>query len=162
MVARRKTARGSLRLVNPNPNQPWLGSRGQSIVLVVDDEDSIRQFLRSALESEGFGVLTAGDGEEALSLCAHTLPDLILLDLMMPRLDGLGFLHEFRRRFGSDADRPVYIMSAVRTATEHARAAGVAGVFVKPFDLNDLLDTVQRELHQPGGGSDGNRHYMHA
>lgn len=139
--------------MKPNLEGPWLGPRPYPTVLVVDDEDAIRDFLRSALESEGYRVVAAGDGADALTLCEQYHPDLVLLDLMMPGIDGLGFLHEFRRRY--DTDTPVYIMSAVRTAADHARAAGVAGVFLKPFDLDDLLNTVERELGRRGGGGAG-------
>jgi DNA-binding response OmpR family regulator len=111
--------------------------------MVVDDEDGIRDFLRSAFEAEGYMVLAAADGEAALALCEHFQPDVILLDLMMPRLDGLGFLHEFRRRYELDSCA-IVIMSAVSTAVQHAEAAGVAGAIVKPFDLDDLLETVGR------------------
>jgi len=119
----------------------WTGTRTGPTVLIVDDEDGIRDFLRSAFEAEGYTVLAAADGEAALTLCEHYQPDAILLDLMMPRLDGLGFLHEFRRRHGVDAC-PIYIMSAVSTAVEHARAAGVAGAIVKPFDLEEMLQLI--------------------
>jgi two-component system chemotaxis response regulator CheY len=113
--------------------------------LIVDDEAAIRDFLRSAFESEDYTVLIAGDGLAALGVCEHYPPDVILLDLMMPRLDGLGFLHEFRRRHGVDAC-PIVIMSAVSTAVEHAEAAGVSGAIVKPFDLEELLDLVNKTL----------------
>ena len=114
-------------------------------MLIVDDESGIRDFLRSAFLSEGYTVLAADDGEAALQLCEACLPDVILLDLMMPRLDGLGFLHEFRRRHGVDVC-PIIIMSAVSTAVEHARAAGVRGAVVKPFDLEDLILLVEEAL----------------
>jgi DNA-binding response OmpR family regulator len=114
-------------------------------VLVIDDEDAIRDFLRSALEAEGYDVLTAGDGLDALSLCERYRVDVVLLDLMMPRLNGLGFLDRFRQRNWSDGVA-IYIMSAVRAAVEHAKAARVAGAFVKPFDLDELLDTVAAEI----------------
>ena len=114
-------------------------------VLVIDDEDAIRDFLRSALEAEGYAVLTAGDGLDALSLCERYRVDVILLDLMMPRLNGLGFLDRFRERYDSDGVA-IYIMSAVRAAVEHAKAARVAGAFVKPFDLDELLETVAAEI----------------
>ena len=114
-------------------------------MLIVDDEDGIRDFLRSAFGAEGYTVLVAADGEAALSVCDHYLPDAILLDLMMPRLDGLGFLHEFRRRYGVDVC-PIIIMSAVSTAVEHAEAAGVTGAVVKPFDLEELIDMVAGAL----------------
>ena len=140
--------------MQPKSAGRWVGRHACASVLVVDDEDAIRDFLRSALEAEGYLVTQAADGVQALIACEQHVPDLILLDLMMPRLDGLGFLHEFRRQFGTK-DVPVYIMSAVRTAVEHARAAGVTGVFVKPFDLDDLLDTVANTLRGRGFGTGG-------
>ena len=114
-------------------------------MLIVDDEDGIRDFLRSAFHAEGYTVMVAQDGEAALRVCEQYPPDAILLDLMMPRLDGLGFLHEFRRRYGVDAC-PIIIMSAVSTAVEHAEAAGVTGAVVKPFDLEELIDMVAAAL----------------
>ena len=114
-------------------------------MLIVDDEHGIRDFLRSAFQAEGYTALVAGDGEEALQLCEAYLPDIVLLDLMMPRLDGLGFLHEFRRRHGVDVC-PIIIMSAVSTAVEHAEAAGVTGALVKPFDLEELIGMVGSAL----------------
>jgi len=125
----------------------WTRPRIGRTILIVDDEDGIRDFLRSAFEAESFAVLTAADGAAALNICDHILPDAILLDLMMPRLDGLGFLHEFRRLHGVDAC-PIFIMSAVSTAVEHAEAAGVAGAVVKPFDLDDLLALIERTLRR--------------
>ncbi len=150
--------------MKPPASEPRLDPRDTPAVLVVEDDDSIRRFLQSALEAEGYRALTAGDGVEALTLCERHRPDLILLDLMLPRLDGLGFLHEYRRHFPGQS-APVYIMSAVRTAAEHAKAAGVTGVFVKPFDLDDLLETIARTLHRRTGGlggDPGRSRFMHA
>ncbi|MGH2366971.1 MAG: response regulator [Chloroflexota bacterium] len=142
------TAKGSLHLVKPSSDdsrrKPSLRPQ-RPTVLIVDDEDAIRDFLRSALEAEGYGVLAAGDGEAALTLCERYQPNVILLDLMMPRLDGLGFLHRFRRRHGLNS-ASIYIMSAVRTAVEHAEAAGVSGAFLKPFDLEEVLDTIAADV----------------
>jgi CheY-like chemotaxis protein len=129
---------------------PAAGARARATVLVVDDDDAIRDFLRSALECEGYGVLAAGDGLDALALCERYAPDVILLDLMMPRLSGLAFLARYRQRFeaGRESgapgtpDVPIYVMSAVRAAVDEAATAGVAGSFVKPFDLDELLETV--------------------
>lgn len=148
-----------LRLVEADGRRSWLSTRGDRnspTVLVVDDEDGIRDFLRSAFEAEGFTVLAAADGAAALALCEIYRPDAILLDLMMPRLDGLGFVHEYRRLFGVDAT-PIYIMSAVSTAVDHAKAAGVAGAFLKPFDLDEVIATIEAATHasgHPSGSSD--------
>jgi CheY-like chemotaxis protein len=149
------------------------GQGTSATVLVVDDDDAIRDFLRSALESEGYAVLAAGDGLDALALCERYAVDVILLDLMMPRLSGLAFLVRYRQRFTAwgasstseapeapeTSEVPIYIMSAVRAAIEQAEAEGVAGTFVKPFDLDELLDTVgaaverrRERLSAPGAG----------
>jgi DNA-binding response OmpR family regulator len=110
-------------------------------VLVVDDDDAIRDFLRSALEYEGYAVLAAGDGVDALALCERYTADVILLDLMMPRLSGMAFLARYRQQHRTAA-AAVYVMSAVRAAVEQALTEGVDGMFVKPFDLEELLETV--------------------
>ena len=117
------------------------GPRLRATVLVVDDDDAIRDFLRSALEYEGYAVLAAGDGLDALTLCERYTADVILLDLMMPRLDGMAFLTRYRRQHGSAAGA-VYVMSAVRAVVEQAVTEDVDGMFVKPFDLDELLETV--------------------
>jgi CheY-like chemotaxis protein len=121
------------------PGRPTDGPR--PTVLIVDDEDAIRDFLRSALEAEGYSVLAAGDGLDALALCERYQVHIILLDLMMPRLDGLGFLSRLRQRQGLEGVS-VYIMSAVHSAVDHAVAQGVAGGFVKPFDLDEVIETL--------------------
>jgi DNA-binding response OmpR family regulator len=111
-------------------------------VLIVDDEDAIRDFLRSALEAEGYVVFAAGDGIDALALCERYQVDVILLDLMMPRLNGLDFLARLRQRRGLDGVS-IFIMSALLTPDDDAIAEGVAGGFVKPFDLDELIDTLR-------------------
>ena len=92
-------------------------------VLIVDDEDAIRDFLRSALEAEGYVVLAAGDGIDALALCERYQVDVILLDLMMPRLNGLDFLARLRQRQGLDGVS-IFLMSALlpQTTTPSPRA----------------------------------------
>jgi DNA-binding response OmpR family regulator len=117
-------------------------------ILIVDDDQAIRDFLDSAFAAEGFRVLCAEDGQTGLALCARRRPDVILLDLMMPGLDGLGFLREFRRAYGHEGP-PIYIMSAVQHAANHAQAAGVAGTFLKPFDLEELLAAVTAAPRRP-------------
>jgi DNA-binding response OmpR family regulator len=121
--------------------QPTAGERARGTVLVVDDDNAIRDFLRSALESEGYAVLAAGDGIDALALCERYPTDVILLDLMMPRMGGRAFLARYRQQHGPNGVA-IYVMSAVRSAVEQAEAEGLAGTFVKPFELDDLLDTV--------------------
>lgn len=110
-------------------------------VLVVDDDASIQGFLAEALEDEGYSVRTAGNGREALSILQAWQPDLILLDLMMPEMDGWGF-REHQRRLPDLAEVPVIVLSATRDLTAKAQALEAAQVFAKPFDLGDLLGTI--------------------
>ncbi|HET9594287.1 MAG TPA: response regulator transcription factor [Anaeromyxobacteraceae bacterium] len=110
-------------------------------ILVVEDDADIRQVMAEALESQGYEVALAPDGAVALRLAREDRPDLILLDLMMPRMDGWSF----RRAQLADealADIPVVVVSAVgpdRLATVDADE-----VMVKPFGLDALFDTVAR------------------
>jgi DNA-binding response OmpR family regulator len=151
-------SRAPVRPVAREPKAPR--SDGIPTVLVIDDEEAIRDFLCSALEGEGYAVLAARDGLAALSLCERHAVDVILLDLMMPRLNGLGFLSRFKELYGLDGVA-IYVMSAVRAAVEHAAPGDVAGAFVKPFDLDDLLDTIASDIasrHRnghPKGGLNG-------
>ena len=106
------------------------------IVLVVEDDHLIRQVIAEALEEEGFQVVEAANGREALENLKTVRPALILLDLMMPVMNGW----EFRRAQLEDpaiADVPVVVLSALKDHTVDAEKS-----FTKPFDLEDLLDTV--------------------
>ena len=84
-------------------------NRGGATVLVVDDDPSIRDFVEAALEEEGYGVLSAADGEAALDLVEHE-PCAVLLDMRMPILDGWGFAKAYRERPGRHA--PIAVMTA--------------------------------------------------
>src|SRR6185295_6534557 len=108
-------------------------------VLVVDDDPSIRDFVEAALEDEGYGVLSAGDGEAALALVEHR-PCAVLLDMRMPVLDGWGFAEAYRDQPGARA--PIIVMTAAENAADWAEEIGAAAVLAKPFRLDDLLAVV--------------------
>lgn len=112
-------------------------------VLVVDDESSIRDVLSMALEDEGYDVRTAPNGREALSMLDAWLPHVIVLDLMMPVMDGWTFRSEQRTR-GSSYQVPVIVLSAARDVHTHAEALHASEVVPKPFDLEHLLGVVDR------------------
>ncbi len=118
------------------------------VVLVVDDEPDIRRLVGDALQLEGYRVRTAGDGREALQRVAEEPPDLILLDLMMPVMDGRQFCRMLTHtpRRGDHERIPIILLSADRHLREQAAELGVAGYLPKPFDLDDLLAAVQRHL----------------
>jgi DNA-binding response OmpR family regulator len=109
-------------------------------ILIVDDEPAILQPLVLALEDEGFSVRTATNGRAAMELHERAAADLVLSDVMMPVLDGLGFVAELRRQ----GDRtPVILMSA---ATIGERRHDGISHLTKPFHLEELLALVHEVL----------------
>jgi two-component system, OmpR family, alkaline phosphatase synthesis response regulator PhoP len=126
---------------------------GSARVLVVDDEAPIRTICRINLEASGIAVLEAESGERALELARTERPILILLDVMMPQVDGW----EVAERLSAGAvtrDIPVVFLSA-RTAPEDRREAqrlGAVGYIVKPFDPLQLGETVERVLDRLRSG----------
>jgi two-component system chemotaxis response regulator CheY len=110
-------------------------------VLVVDDEVAVLQTIADALTDEGYAVVTARNGALALQRVRDRRPDVVLLDLMMPVMDGWTFLRLCRTDPGC-ADVPVVVLSAVN---HMAITSLQADAFVaKPFDLGDLLAAVER------------------
>jgi DNA-binding response OmpR family regulator len=114
-------------------------------VLVVDDEDRVRTFLRRALVAQGHSVLTENDGLGALQRLASTEVDLILLDLVMPRCNGLQVLHQMAER--KDAP-PVIVLSAVTEVAARIEALdrGAVDFVSKPFNMAELSARVRRHL----------------
>ena len=115
-----------------------MSGRPGSRALVVDDDPSIREFVTYALEDEGFDVRSASNGAEALETLATWHADVILLDLMMPHMDGW----EFRRRQLEDPSLKsihVIVMSANRCLPSAEAVLSPCAMLAKPFDLMDLL-----------------------
>ena len=113
-------------------------------MLVVDDDPDIRELLFTALEDEGFEVVPVGNGQEALAIIKSFRPDVIVLDLMMPVMDGWQFARELRAREDGDAEIPIVLLSAARDLKTHAQALAAADIIEKPFDLADLLPKIAR------------------
>jgi CheY-like chemotaxis protein len=114
-------------------------------VLVVDDDDVIRQLITVNLELEGFEVATAVDGQDCLDKVKDVAPDVITLDIMMPRLDGW----EAASRLRADpetADIKVVLLSARAQEADLERGSriGVDAYLTKPFDPDELIDVVRR------------------
>lgn len=116
-------------------------------VLYAEDEPDIREVVQFALEDEGFELISCTSGREALQQAPNVKPDLILLDVMMPDLDGTTTLSRLRA-FPHLATTPVIFMTAkVQTAEiAHYKSAGALGVIVKPFDAMGLADEIRRLL----------------
>ena len=109
-------------------------------VLVVDDEESIRATVRAALDLEGYRVLEAADGAEALRIAASETPCAVLLDMRMPVLDGWGFAREARRR---GYDFPIVVMTAAENARRWCDEIGGDACLPKPFDIDALFQVVE-------------------
>ena len=111
-------------------------------ILVVDDDPGIRDNLTTLLEEEGFRVMQAGDGAQALEIATRIQPQLILSDIYMPVLDGLGLLAAIRHH-QTLARIPVLLMSAIQPAAARSRGVPVIG---KPFDFDQVLGMIRANL----------------
>lgn len=113
-------------------------------VLVVDDEPQVVWVLQYSLEAEGYETFTAHDGVEALAQIERHRPAVVVLDVMMPRMDGWSVLEEMAR--WSALDRPrVVMVTALASTQDRARAAalGADGYVQKPFDVDELVGVLQ-------------------
>lgn len=118
-------------------------------ILVVDDDPAIRQLLTDVLEIEGHEVRTAADGADAVRALDAVGPDFVVLDVMMPQLDGYGVLRHIRGQEGDPL--PVLMLTAAAEpgAATRAWADGVDFYLAKPFVMDELIDLINSVLgHQ--------------
>lgn len=115
-------------------------------ILVVDDEAKLRDMLRLYLEQEGYRVVEAGHGREALYVARFEKPDLIILDLMMPEMGG----HEFMRVFSKEADTPVIMLTAKVEDQDKIIGLGLGAddYVTKPFNVQELIARVRAVLRR--------------
>jgi CheY-like chemotaxis protein len=111
-------------------------------VLVLEDDTDIALVMRDLLEDEGYRVFVAADGKRGLGLLDSITPDVIVTDMVMPVLDGLGFLKAYRERPGPKA--PVIAVSAIAPYLPEARALGASAVLEKPLEIDQFLGLVRR------------------
>ena len=111
-----------------------------STILIVDDDPGIVGFLELALGDEGYGVRSASNGQEALDRIADRRPDLILLDMNMPVMNGWEFCEQLRQRRINSI--PVVVMTAARDALVRSQEVGAQGCLGKPFNLDQLFQTL--------------------
>ena len=116
-------------------------------ILIVDDDESIRQIVRICLSDEGYEVFEAPNGQVALNTLGEFTPDLILLDLRMPVMDGWEFAKRYEKMPGPRA--PVVAFVAALNAEQDCADLDAAGILAKPFDLDDLLKAVRSLLKMP-------------
>ena len=120
-------------------------------ILVVDDQSNVRTLLKDYLNGQGFHVVTAVDGQNALFTARDENPDLVLLDIMMPGMDGYQFLKAFRR----ESQVPVIILTARDEETDAVLGLelGADDYVIKPFRMRELAARVRAALRRAEGGS---------
>lgn len=111
-------------------------------ILVVEDEVAMADVILRVLTMSGYAARRAENGVEALSAVAMRMPALVLLDILMPVMDGWQCAHELRTRYGDSL--PIVIVTAAEHARARATNLGADGVLAKPFEMRDLLEIVAR------------------
>jgi DNA-binding response OmpR family regulator len=117
-------------------------------ILVVDDDNELRHLVKSYLVEEGFRVVTAADGREALFVAREEKPDLIILDLMMPEMGG----YDFMRAFAREADAPIIVLTAKIEEGDKVLGLelGADDYVTKPFSLRELTARIRAVLRRAG------------
>jgi len=121
----------------------------QKCILTVDDENDVLLILRTALTSEGYNVLTATNGFDALAIAEDHKPDLIILDLMMPEMDGFAVLDKLKENLAT-ASIPVIILTGIseKKKIRELIDKGIKYWIVKPFDYHDLISKVKLAIEE--------------
>jgi DNA-binding response OmpR family regulator len=140
-------------VVGSIPGRPVPLGLVPTTILVVDDDPVIQKLLSVNFEMEGYVVRTASDGVEGLEAVEAEVPDLILLDVMMPRMDGLEVVRRLKAD-GATAAIPVILLSAKAQAADISDGldAGADDYITKPFDPLELLDKVADLIGTADGG----------
>ncbi|MBI4004080.1 MAG: response regulator [Candidatus Omnitrophica bacterium] len=119
-------------------------------ILVADDEQQLALAVKIRLQSKGYTVVTASDGQQALQLAAQEKPDLIILDVLMPVMDGYSCLRELNTRFGR-GKIPVIVLTARDRMKDLFELEGIEDYVIKPFDHEDLLVRIERVFKRREG-----------
>ncbi len=124
-------------------------------VLVVDDDPDMRAVIVLTLEASGYATRVAQNGRQALEAVAARMPDLVLLDMLMPVMDGWQCARELHARYGRAV--PIVVITAAEHARARAQEVAADDVLSKPFDIDDLLRVVANQVsaghaHQPHAG----------
>ena len=114
-------------------------------ILIVDDDTTIRDMLDTVLREEGYATFQAGNGQDGIELAERLHPELILMDIMMPIVDGATAISELRKNPKTRSIR-VIAMSAGSTLLQRVDQLQADGVLAKPFDLDELLANIEFQL----------------
>jgi excisionase family DNA binding protein len=127
-------------------NRPGKGGRPGPVVLIVDDDPGMRRYVRVSLEAEGYSVREAGSAEEGLEALDDEPPDLILLDVMMPKVDGWEMLSRVQERHGVGSIPVIMFSGRVEEGAGEAASRGAQGFVGKPFDPEQLVESTKQLL----------------
>jgi CheY-like chemotaxis protein len=116
-------------------------------ILIIDDDPAIRGLIETILYFEGHDLVTAADGEQGLHLFDRYQVDLIILDMMMPKVNGWQFLKAYKGR--PKADSPVILYTAALLGAHDTQQLGASAYLLKPFDTAHLIEWVDRFTAQP-------------
>ena len=117
-------------------------------VLIVEDDDVVREMLSVALDDAGFEIVAALDGLHALRTAVATQPDVVLLDLGLPELDGSGYVERWRERDEHAQEVPVIVMSGLPYGRQIADEIGAVQFFAKPFDIEEVIAAIRRHARR--------------
>lgn len=123
-----------------------MADTGPKTVLVIDDDRDLLDLVTFLLEDEGYRVETALDGLERLRKVEQKKPDLILLDMKMPAMNGWEFAREFHARY--DRQVPIVVLTAAENARKRAEEIGAQGWVGKPFNLDTLVQAGKRHIRR--------------
>lgn len=115
------------------------------LILIAEDDVDLRELVAQTLRDAGMDVVEAGDGREALACIVERRPSLVLLDMMMPVMDGFAFARALQML---DQPPPILVMTAADCAAQSAQTIGAVGWLAKPFDIDVLVKTVTRCLER--------------
>lgn len=140
--------------LNDTLSRPEKPGEAKFLILVVDDLADNVAMISLALQQQGYRVVTANNGEDAVAVAVNTLPNLILMDINLPTLDGLGATRRIRDSEGL-RDVPVVAITAFGTEGFQRAAydAGVSGYLTKPIDLDRMHQLIARLLSPTGSGN---------
>jgi excisionase family DNA binding protein len=132
--------------VSGSGTTPGARVRGTPLVLIVDDDARIREFVRVNLEMDGYVVREAANADEGLAVLEEELPDLILLDVMMPGVDGWEMLRRVHERHGTGSIPVIMFSGQVESSDDDAVARGAQAFLGKPFNPQDLIARTKELL----------------
>jgi excisionase family DNA binding protein len=122
------------------------GGGAGPVVLIVDDDEKLRGYVRDRLDAEGYAVREAASAEEGLQMLEEGTPDLVLLDVMMPQVDGWEMLRRVQERHGVGTIPVVMFSGKVDSGADEAASRGARGFIGKPFDPQELIDQTKQLL----------------